>query len=330
MPKEPLVSAVIITYNQEKYIEQTIDCALAQKVDFPYEIIIGEDCSTDKTREICLRYQAKYPDIIRVITSDKNVGLLDNWYRSVKAARGEYIAGCAGDDYWHNPEKLQKQVEFLENNQEYGIVHSDSNILYEDKGIVVSQYNQTNGIKIENKVDNTLEALFLGRHNMTACTTMFRKKMFDKYYNIEELKNNNIIMEDIPLWFEITAHSKSHYMNESFLTHREMIGTISNPACIEKKIMLWESCYQCYLYYYKKYKNKLQGVDEKIIHRQFNGMLLRFSFDRKRSDLVRQYYLNIKNRAGLKNIKLGDKVRYYSTYIPYGMTILGLCLKRNK
>ena len=104
---EPLASAVIITYNQAQYIGQTIECALAQKVNFDYEIVIGEDCSTDRTREICLRYQAKYPDIIRVITSDRNVGLLDNWYRSVKAAKGKYIAGCGGDDYWHNPNKIK-------------------------------------------------------------------------------------------------------------------------------------------------------------------------------------------------------------------------------
>src|SRR5665647_482086 len=120
---EPLVSAVIITYNQEKYIEQTIECAIAQQADFEYEIVIGEDCSTDRTREICLRYQEKYPHKVRVITSACNVGLMENFYRTVVAARGKYFAVCGGDDYWHDPEKLKKQVSLMEQRPEFGMIH---------------------------------------------------------------------------------------------------------------------------------------------------------------------------------------------------------------
>jgi len=111
---EPFVSVKMKTYNQEKYIGQAIESVLAQKTDFSYELIIGEDCSTDCTREIVFQYQKKYPKVIRVVTSEKNVGLRKNALRILKSARGKYIAHCEGDDYWCDPLKLQKQVDIME------------------------------------------------------------------------------------------------------------------------------------------------------------------------------------------------------------------------
>ena len=110
--KNPLVSVVIITYNQENFIRQTIDSALMQETDFEYEIIIGDDCSTDQTGEICAEYQKRFPDKIRFITADVNVrNLGGNLTRVINRARGKYIAPLEGDDYWTDPLKLQIQVE---------------------------------------------------------------------------------------------------------------------------------------------------------------------------------------------------------------------------
>jgi glycosyltransferase involved in cell wall biosynthesis len=111
---DPMVSVVTITYNHELFIEETIQGVIAQKCAFPIELIIGEDKSTDKTLEICLRYQRKYPAIIRVITSDENVGVNLNFFRVLGRARGKYIALCEGDDYWIDPAKLSKQVALME------------------------------------------------------------------------------------------------------------------------------------------------------------------------------------------------------------------------
>jgi glycosyltransferase involved in cell wall biosynthesis len=85
-----------------------------QRTNFPFEVIVGEDCSTDRTREIVLAYQAQYPDKIRAITSEKNVGGPQNMLLVSQACRGKYHAFCEGDDYWIDPQKLQKQVDFLE------------------------------------------------------------------------------------------------------------------------------------------------------------------------------------------------------------------------
>ena len=115
----PLVSVITITYNHEPYIAKTIEGVLMQQVNFPIEFIIAEDCSTDKTRNIVLDYANRYPEQIKVITSEGNVGAEANERRALLAARGKYIAFCEGDDYWTDPLKLQKQVDFLENNPEY-------------------------------------------------------------------------------------------------------------------------------------------------------------------------------------------------------------------
>ncbi len=117
--KKPLVSVLIITYNQERFIRKAVDSALNQKTDFEYEILIGDDCSMDRTGEICAEYQKKHPDKIRFITADRNVSQLGGNTNRVKyRARGEFIAWLEGDDYWTDPKKLQKQVEVFHNHPE--------------------------------------------------------------------------------------------------------------------------------------------------------------------------------------------------------------------
>ena len=117
----PLVSIVCITYNHEQYIKQCLDGFFMQKTNFEYEVLIHDDASTDKTADIIRSYEKKYPSIIKPIYQ------LENQYsKGVKLgnllyslASGKYIAVCEGDDYWTDPLKLQKQVEFLEENPEY-------------------------------------------------------------------------------------------------------------------------------------------------------------------------------------------------------------------
>ena len=114
IPSEPLVSIIVITYNHEAYVEETIQGILAQQCDFPIELIIGEDKSKDRTLEICLDYQKKYPTLIRVVTWHENVGANANFLRVWGRARGKYVAICEGDDYWIDPDKLTKQAALME------------------------------------------------------------------------------------------------------------------------------------------------------------------------------------------------------------------------
>ncbi|MCX6032763.1 MAG: glycosyltransferase [Chloroflexi bacterium] len=128
----PSVSVRIPTYNHERYIARCIEGVLMQKTDFPFEVIIGEDCSTDRTREIVLDYEKRFPEVIQTITSEQNVGMQQNILRINRACRGFFWAMCEGDDYWIDPLKLQRQVDFLETHPECPMCFHDALIVRED------------------------------------------------------------------------------------------------------------------------------------------------------------------------------------------------------
>jgi glycosyltransferase involved in cell wall biosynthesis len=119
--KKPIVSICIITFKQEKYIKKCIEGALMQKTNFNFEIVIGDDSSPDLTTKICEEYFMKYPQLINFETNMVNLGMIGNWVKTIGRCKGKYIAICEGDDYWTDPLKLQKQVDFLEANTDYGI-----------------------------------------------------------------------------------------------------------------------------------------------------------------------------------------------------------------
>lgn len=136
---KPLVSVCVQTYQHFSYVRECLDGILMQKTDFQYEIILGEDESNDGTREICIEYAEKYPEIIRLfLRSRKDVIFINglatgrnNFIQNLKAARGEYIALCEGDDYWTDPYKLQKQVDILERHSDCIACHHWHKHLYE-------------------------------------------------------------------------------------------------------------------------------------------------------------------------------------------------------
>jgi glycosyltransferase involved in cell wall biosynthesis len=118
---ETVLAVCLITYNHVKFIRQAIEGILMQKVNFSWQLIIADDYSIDGTREIILEYKNKYPDFIHLIFQDKNVGPAKNWLDLITRPRSKYIAYFEGDDYWTDPLKLQKQVDFLESNSDYAI-----------------------------------------------------------------------------------------------------------------------------------------------------------------------------------------------------------------
>ncbi len=125
------VSVIIITYNHEKYIAQAIESVLLQR-NVSFEIIIGDDASTDHTPEIVKAYARKYPNLIRAFLREKNLGPTRNAYECLKYAQGKYIAACEGDDFWCDTDKLRKQADFLDCHDEYSAVASDIYIVDEN------------------------------------------------------------------------------------------------------------------------------------------------------------------------------------------------------
>jgi len=128
----PMVSIVTIAYNVSKYIVEAIESVLNQKTNYTVELVIGEDCSTDNTRDIVLEYQKRYPNVIRAVLHEKNLGLTPNCVATHNACKGKYIALLDGDDYWTDDNKLQQQISFLEQNPNYSGCGTQATKIYEN------------------------------------------------------------------------------------------------------------------------------------------------------------------------------------------------------
>ena len=124
------LSVFVVTYNQEQYIRQCLDSIVMQQTNFDYEVIIGEDCSTDNTPAICDEYAARYPQI-KVYHHLKNLGLVKNWEFVLNHCTGDYVAMIEGDDYWTNPNKLQNQVDYLDAHSDVVLTFTSALVAYE-------------------------------------------------------------------------------------------------------------------------------------------------------------------------------------------------------
>jgi glycosyltransferase involved in cell wall biosynthesis len=167
------VSVAMVTYNHEKFIAKALDSVLMQSTNFDYEIVIGEDCSTDNTRSILLDYQKRHPGKFRLLLHEKNLGMHLNGAQTLDACKGEYIAMLDGDDYWTSPEKLQKQVDFLDSHPACAVCFHNALIVYEDGSREPISYRPNQ------KAFSTIIDLFLDNYIPT-CAVMFRSGLFGK------------------------------------------------------------------------------------------------------------------------------------------------------
>ncbi len=210
--ENPLLSVCIICYNQVAYIRQAIDSAIEQQVNFPIEIIIADDFSTDGTREIVIKYQQKNPEIITVLPREKNIGPANNFVELFYAAQGKYIACLEGDDYWIDKTKLQQQVDFLEQHPEFVICFTDATETFsEDINDFHNYLSGGSGLLTETTIN---ELIF--RNYIQTCTVVFKNKLFDKFPEwYTQLK-----MGDWPLHLLNAAHGKIKYLPFASAVHR--------------------------------------------------------------------------------------------------------------
>jgi glycosyltransferase involved in cell wall biosynthesis len=171
------VSVAVTTYNHENYIAQALDSVLMQKVNFDYEIIIGEDYSADNTRNIVIDFQKRYPDKIELILPHENLGSggVKISLQVFQACKGAYIAFLDGDDYWTSPHKLQKQVDFLDSHPEHAMCFHNAKVFYEDKSSESWNLNPINQKEVL-----TLEDLLAGNVIATS-SSMVRSDLVSEF-----------------------------------------------------------------------------------------------------------------------------------------------------
>lgn len=219
------VSVIVLSYNQVNTISRTLDSILAQIVDFGYEIIIGDDDSNDGTRNICEQYVIKYPSFIKLLGKSKNKGVVKNYLDCLNMSNGEYIMGCAGDDWWHNRNKMQMQVSFLDSHPKISLVFG---------GCIL--YNALSGQKYESFPKEGVYHFkdLLSGNPISALTICYRNT--DKLKEeLQILKTENFLMEDYPLYFILAQKGNFYCMKELLGTYTLSEGSISNSSSLLRK-----------------------------------------------------------------------------------------------
>ena len=210
--QNPIVSVVVITYNQEQYIRQCIESILTQETDFPFEIIIGEDCGTDSTRDICIEYQQKNPEKICLLLQEHNQGLIKNYRDVLSLCRGKYIAQCAGDDYWIDNLKIQKQAKLLSSRSEVVLVRT--------AGL---QYNEnTNQFKpwVNYCIDQEDVFEYSIQNNIVNAPSVMFKTLILKFIDFNEFEKRKLFIEDWPMWTIFASKGKFAFLPDQTCVYR--------------------------------------------------------------------------------------------------------------
>jgi glycosyltransferase involved in cell wall biosynthesis len=242
---EPVVSISVITYNHAPYIHECLDGLLRQQTQFPYEICIGEDESSDGTREICIEYAEKNPDKIKLTLRSQSEPGRDtymaqgnyNYVQTTRQCRGKYLAVCEGDDVWLDPLKLQKQYEIMKADPSISLVHSDYDRLDILSGSITSFVHKTNGHSHEVKPDKSafMCDVMQVKYPIATCTAFMRTQtVLDIFDNHMELFKE-LPMGDIPTWCELISHGSFAYMDESLALYRVLEESASNTQSPWKK-----------------------------------------------------------------------------------------------
>jgi glycosyltransferase involved in cell wall biosynthesis len=224
--KAPKVSIFCMVYNHEPFIRECLEGFLMQKCNFDYEIVLGEDCSTDNSREIILEYASKFPEKFKLLLHEKNIGAAQNQKIVFENCTGKYIAMCEGDDYWTDPLKLQKQVDFLEKNEEY-VCCIHNAVLLNSKLTLIPYKNYVNE-KMHKYI--TMEELLMG-NSFPTCSLLFKNIL--EYEKINELENYSV--GDWILLLFLARKGNIYYDNTSMAVYRiNESGEFSKLNMIEK------------------------------------------------------------------------------------------------
>lgn len=282
------VSVLILAYNHEKFIAQAIESAVMQEVDFEYEIIIGEDCSKDNTRNIVIEYQEKYPQKIRLLLHEKNVGMHRNFDEVLQTGKGQYLAILEGDDYWVSPYKLQKQVDFLDTHSECSICFHNATVFYEDEERDNWEYCHAINQEILG-----IEQLLISNFIPTP-SVMYRggivKNLPDWFYELS--------MVDWPFHILHAKYGQIGYINEVMSAYRiHSRGVWSSKNSVEQL--------QATIKMFEQISVHLQPREQLIVKEVLSFYISQLAeVEKHHSATTRDLQNHLKNHLGLRDINL--------------------------
>lgn len=230
MNKRTKISVGVITYNQEATIRQTLDSILMQKGDFNLEVIIGEDCSSDSTRSICEEYERAYSQplpkgngerlSVILLPNTHNLGIMANFARVMQACTGDYVGICAGDDYWCDEYKLQRQLDYFSAHPDVGVVSTSGyKLLVKSNTLVPHAIAPFNPI-----ADGDIKPFYFsldykgGVYAMPLSLLIKRELM--QYVDFDEFVKRGFPVEDYPMQAILAQHTKWGHINDLCVVYR--------------------------------------------------------------------------------------------------------------
>ena len=288
--REVMLSVVMTTYNHERYIATAIESVLRQQTDFAIEIVIGEDCSTDRTLNIVLDYQRQYPEAIHIVRSERNVGWRENYRRTIAAAHGRYIALLDGDDYFTHRKKLQMQVDLLEANPDVGMCYGRSERVDE---------NGNTTLYPEGECATTLEAM-LRRNPAENCTVVARKALVERYYaEIRPAEHPEWLTDDLPMWLWFAANSRYMAIDCPMSVHRVLAYSVSHNPDYRRKIEFVDSLYNISLWYDERYNDS--KMRHELLTTKHNTALWVLSYNGGIGEYLRRWRKDVREYGELKS-----------------------------
>ncbi len=241
--REPLLTIVCLAYNHAAFIRETLDGFLRQETDFPFEIIVHDDASTDATAAIIQDYAARYPEIIKPIYQQENQYRLGVPFstRLFALARGQYIAYCEGDDYWTDPRKLQIQVDFLQQHRDYVMTYHDA-FMFNSQGVVRSPHLQGR-FRQDASARELMQARYVS--TLTVCFRNLIHELPPELHGVEVL--------DICWWSLLGAYGKGKFI-ESIkpAAYRVHDGGIFSMRSSKQRIQMTMHAYYSLARYYHR------------------------------------------------------------------------------
>lgn len=240
----------MVTYNQENFIDEAIRSVVLQAFDYPYEIIIGDDCSTDATYEHCLKWQQEYPHLIKIIRHKQNLGIQRNYIDIYNRCKGEYIAICEGDDFWCSKYKLQRQVDYMD-------THADCNICFHR---IVNYYTDNKTMSLSNgqqKTDTTISDLSRSNY-ITNLSVMYRRNA------IESLPDwlADVNPPDYILHMLHASNGNIHYINKPMGVYRQHKNGVWGGNIAEQRLLMSINTRKKLIHHFSSDKTIVDGLIE--------------------------------------------------------------------
>lgn len=237
------VAVLVITYNQENYIRQTMNSLVTQKCNFSYRIYVNDDSSTDHTGDILREYAVHYPQLIDLQINTKNLGIVGNYYNALERSQSEFIACCAGDDWWCDNYKLQKQVDFMDAHSECGFLYTGCQqyINYHLKNISVA------------KRYSFIDILSKGNH-VPAVTSFYRRSLMKRYIEDVQPLSHDWGMEDQPMILWFSHESQLMSIDDVTAVYRVADGSAYHNS-IDKEISMSLRSYDLCRFFVEKFEH---------------------------------------------------------------------------